>query len=90
MELSKSIRDSKGKCEVCGSIKTLQVHHLIPRFAYKSKYRFDPNNLICLCAVCHKWGCKSFHRNSVVSSEWLRTHKPEQYNWVLEECNKNN
>ena len=46
------------RCQVCGSMQNLQVHHL----KYRSHSGSDAEqNLITLCAVCHRQshtGCK--------------------------------
>lgn len=36
------------KCAVCGSVKSLEVHHIVPFHVDPSK-ELDPNNLITLC-----------------------------------------
>jgi hypothetical protein len=42
----------KPKCSACGSLKNLQVHHIIPFHVDKSK-ELDLKNLITLCRTCH-------------------------------------
>lgn len=39
-------------CAACGSIKKLQVHHVVP-FHIDETLELDFNNLICLCSSCH-------------------------------------
>ena len=46
--------------------------------------KFDLNNLICVCTLHHKTGFESAHKNPVVFGEWLRTHKPEQYQYIID------
>lgn len=43
---------SKGKCEICGSDKQLEAHHII-KWADYPKGRIDINNGQCLCVDCH-------------------------------------
>jgi len=48
--------DSKGfidiyKCEECGEIENLEVHHIIS--INKCGDKFDTDNLITLCHSCH-------------------------------------
>ena len=43
---------SKGKCEVCGSDKTLEAHHIV-KWADYPKGRIDIKNGQCLCIDCH-------------------------------------
>ena len=38
------------RCQECGSLKNLQVHHLQPRSQLGSD---TMTNLITLCAICH-------------------------------------
>jgi hypothetical protein len=71
------------RCEVCGSTGKLDAHHIQPR-QICTGLRFDVRNGICLCAQHHKWGHESAHKGMLWFSEWLRTHNPEQYNFVLE------
>ena len=43
------------KCAVCGSVKTLEVHHIVP-FVQNPSLELDPNNLITLCESKSKGG----------------------------------
>lgn len=38
------------KCEVCGSINRIEVHHV----HYKNVFKEEPEDLILLCKNCHK------------------------------------
>lgn len=40
------------KCEVCDSLKSLQVHHL----NYRNLYDVQPTDLMTLCQTCHYLG----------------------------------
>jgi len=40
-------------CQLCGSKKLLEAHH-IKRWSDFPQLRFDPNNGVTLCRVCHK------------------------------------
>ena len=42
----KLIKERK-KCEICGSKKDLQIHHI--------KYNNDEENLMVVCRKCHHW-----------------------------------
>ena len=44
--------ESHPACEVCGSKKTLQVHHVRP-FHLDMGLELEPTNLIALCGTCH-------------------------------------
>ena len=49
--ISKRLREKIPYCQFCGSQKLLQVHHIIP---YKYQKDNTVNNLLVLCARCHK------------------------------------
>lgn len=50
--LRKGILDRDGnKCVLCGSIKRLEVHHIIP---YRTCVKHENSNLVTLCRDCHK------------------------------------
>ena len=40
------------KCTRCKSTKTLHVHHIIP-WKESAELRFEPDNVMTLCDVCH-------------------------------------
>ena len=42
----------KGTCQLCGSQRDLQLHHVVPRSRSKKGIN-DPNNCIMLCRNCH-------------------------------------
>lgn len=80
-------------CEVCGMKKgdiyngkpqRVEAHHLFSRSIKNSPMKWDMNNLICLCTLHHKTGPQSAHKNPIWFGEWLRTNKPEQYQYVLD------
>jgi len=82
-KFSKDFRSGKS-CAICGSSDYLNVHHLIARHVLKSKFKYEPNNLIVLCANCHKFAFKGAHQNPIWFARWLDLHLPEHYKWVLE------
>jgi 5-methylcytosine-specific restriction endonuclease McrA len=41
-------------CRVCGSLFTLETHHLVPRSIAGRDVRDLVSNLVTLCADCHK------------------------------------
>lgn len=81
-----------GECEMCHrqgirgekqGWTNLYAHHLIEK-SYGRKFRHDVSNGISLCAYCHKWDAlKSPHRNRDGFREWLKEHRPGQYQWLL-------
>ena len=51
------------KCVVCGTLKNHQAHH-INHSRYFPELRFNPENGVVLCEVCHR----QFHNNFKSSS----------------------
>lgn len=46
----KRIVEDAGRCELCGSTRGLEAHHIIPVCAGGED---TEENLICVCNVCH-------------------------------------
>lgn len=46
----KKIVSDAGRCELCGSKRDLQAHHIIPYSLFPSD---DEDNIICVCKGCH-------------------------------------
>ena len=65
-ELHRQVLERDGwRCQVCGSMQQLQVHHL----KYRSQLGGDEEqNLITLCAECHE----QVHRNASCYKARLR------------------
>ena len=42
--------EKAGKCELCGSTKGLEAHHIIPVVVQDYD---SPENLLCVCETCH-------------------------------------
>ena len=75
---SKSIKNRDNwKCYMCASSNKLEAHHLDSYLAYKSS-RFDINNGITLCKVCHM----DFHK--------LYGYKITTKHQFIEYCNNKN
>ena len=83
------------KCEICGMEKgalhhvtgkpqRVEAHHIMSRSNKDSLLKFDLRNLICLCSDHHKLSKYSAHSHGIWFAEWLKTNKPEQYQWVLD------
>ena len=49
---AKSIKDRDAQCVKCGSISNLHAHHIVP-WNEDIEKRYDFNNGITLCKVCH-------------------------------------
>lgn len=66
------------QCVICGSVKVLNAHHIIPREI--KKYRHVTLNGICLCRNHHKWSLEiSPHRNPFMFFRWIQKYRPDQY-----------
>ncbi|MBN1313751.1 MAG: hypothetical protein JXB30_20270 [Anaerolineae bacterium] len=54
-------RDAAGKCELCGRIRPLTFHHLIPRTCHSNKWfkknfkREEMSRGINICYSCHSY-----------------------------------
>jgi 5-methylcytosine-specific restriction endonuclease McrA len=72
----------KNKCQICGSTKNLNAHHIIPKENHD--LMFEPMNGICLCVKCHKFGLASAHKNGFYFISWLAKNRPIQYNILFE------
>lgn len=79
-ELSKLLREQNPKCEVCGITEHLQVHHIISKYWGKSILRFDVQNLVVVCPYCHMY---LFHKNPVLTMDWLQHNRTLDYNYLL-------
>ena len=72
------------RCAVCGDAdRILDAHHIEPKELCPA-LRYDPRNGILLTKSHHKFGKDSFHRSPVWAAEWLKAHRPKQYQYVLD------
>jgi hypothetical protein len=68
---------SIGKCEICGSTKSLQCCYFITRRILKLRY--EPWNAACLCGGCHFRG----HQHPRwFTDEWDRIKGKGTTNWL--------
>lgn len=72
----------KGQCEVCGSRRALNPHHVVGR--RNLTLRHDPRNGVCLCSLHHTFGRESAHQDPVWFLYWLTEHRPDDYNYLIE------
>lgn len=80
------ITRAHGKCIVCGKTQGLQTHHVVGR--KNLQVRWYPDNLACLCALCHRWGTKSAHQDPIWFTEWYRQHiGDERYDALRRKAN---
>lgn len=83
-------RDSH-TCALCGrstqsdsSLRPLRLnaHHILPKKFFPD-VQFEMWNGVSLCPKCHTFGKFSAHKNGVFFAEWLKHHRPEQYEEVV-------
>ena len=71
-------KEFDGKCIICGEIKRVNCHHLIPREI--SELRFAVLNGVCLCPRHHKYSYKiSAHKNSIRFLEYYKSKYLKRY-----------
>lgn len=82
IQLAKQITRSKGFCERCGITgKQLQAAHILPEpFVVTCA---DLDNLLCLCAHCHRLGKLSWHQSPVHGVRWLEATYPGKIERLL-------
>lgn len=80
-----------GRCEVSGKTDSLQAHHLIHRA--NRLFRWNISNGISLNMYYHSLGNDiAAHGATDVTArfaEWMETHRPGQWQWFLENKDKN-
>ena len=76
MLVSKLTR-SRGKCERCGTTTgQLQTAHIIGRSNHT--LRFDLQNVLCLCANCHRWN----HTYPIDFGKWVTEKFPNKIEYL--------
>ena len=88
---SEKVRERDGhKCIVCGMDKSnpayskLDAHHSLQRNIKDSPLKFDIRDGETLCPSDHKFnGERSAHKSPIVFYDWLRTNRPDHYDFVL-------
>ena len=70
-------------CEVCHQDHHVQSHHLMPK-RFAPALMLDPMNALVLCPKHHALGLFAFETNAIWASEWLKSHKPIQWQWVMD------
>ena len=98
---SLAVRSRDGfQCLLCGSgpnvvadeitgIRTTKcdAHHCLTRDAADSPLRYDIRNGVTLCSLHHKFcNTMSPHKAPIPFYDWLRVNRPEQYHFVLNNC----
>jgi len=70
-------------CAMCGSRKSLNSHHLIPRRHEATRYLLT--NGCCLCSHCHQFcPLRSPHQNAAGFMLWLEEHHPQLHEWYTQ------
>ena len=71
IELAKKITREKEVCEKCGKTQG-QFHgsHILGLGAYSSMGA-ELENLLCLCAGCHRWSPHSWHAEPLENATWF-------------------
>jgi hypothetical protein len=54
--------------------------HIKPKGRYQG-LRYDPVNVLCLCARCHAW---FWHDDPLEATEWFRAKYPNRYVYLQE------
>lgn len=49
---SNKVKERDGRCVVCGEVKGLEAHHIVPK-SVDSSHQLNINNGITLCEGCH-------------------------------------
>lgn len=71
------------RCEGCGSIFNLTVHHLISQTVLE--LRLDEENFVCLCRDCHDWV-----EQTLEGKIWASEHWKDQIAYLVEKKSKLN
>ncbi len=77
---------SKGQCEICGSYKAQNPHHVIGRQNYN--LRWDVRNGCLLCSNHHTSGRLSAHNDSIWFMEWFKKNRPDDYKYLVKKKNE--
>jgi len=85
-------------CMVCGvkkaeagtepdgitTVKKIDCHHIVGKESRNSFLKFHRRNAAWVCPKCHKFGNNSAHRNAVFFINFIQTHRPEDWRFLLE------
>ncbi len=69
-----------GRCELCGSKRNLQLHHMIPMVCENEYIDLDvEDNWLCVCSACHaRLTPKNLLTRYGISKAKVEIHKKEQ------------
>ena len=82
-KLFSEIVRSKGKCEHCGKVESLQCAHVLSRT--NKHLRWNEDNALCLCTRCHLFWA---HKSPLEFSDWFKKNYPIRYGFLMREVNK--
>lgn len=86
IELAKKITRLKGVCEKCGrSDRQLHGAHVLS--VRHELTAADLDNIICLCAWCHKFSPDSWHEEPLENADWFNSKWPGRYEQLLKKAN---
>lgn len=81
--LAKALVRRQGFCDWCGAkAHEAQMHgaHIMPEeYAMTAA---DPDNIIVLCASCHKFKKAAWHKSPLEAAEWFHQHYPGRFKRV--------
>jgi 5-methylcytosine-specific restriction endonuclease McrA len=85
IELAKKIAKKRDNytCQRCGVDRTIrQIHgaHIIPVSA-RGTIAANPDNIIALCARCHKTGSDAWHQ-APLAQDWFHAKFPGRYEYL--------
>lgn len=72
------------KCEICGSTKRIQAHH-IETYSVNKGLRYDIYNGVCLCSTCHKFGRFSVHRGFITIYDFMILNRLNDISYLREQ-----
>ena len=72
------VKERDKACVICGEIKRLNAHHIIPREVKETRWLLE--NGVSLCPGCHKFRVNSAHRNPL----WFFAHAAKRINNLVE------
>jgi hypothetical protein len=65
---------ANNECEMCGSIKLIQAHHIVPRTVYSTRYELE--NGVALCFRCHFYVA---HKDMLKFYEYIKDVRDTKY-----------
>ena len=77
---------SGGRCEICGSFKAQNPHHVIGRRNFN--LRWDIRNGCLLCSNHHTSGKFSAHNDPIWFMKWFKENRGDDYEYLVKKKNK--